>query len=364
MNKEGKAKDFFDHMQMIKKTIKKSYLYKLISKFLSVSCSIILVLLLIVGGFMFYFNMKAKSYAEKGLEYNTPFGLYTIISGSMEPNVSVYDVVIAVNQDISKIKVGDVITFVSSWDVNYGLTVTHRVIAISKNESGEFQLTTKGDNNNVADGGVVTQNNLIGKVIGRIPQLGRLQFFLATKMGWFLVVFIPALAIIVFDVIKIFRLYVLKNKIDNVKPHKEAVKELTEKQLESQNVQLKDLNSEPLKIRTHYDDTVDTVELPKIDVDGKIKESTSEIPRIEIEEEVKDDVIVLPKLDDEENTSELPKIKNNRDFAEPLLVEEEKVSEDDDETIELPILKKSDSDDDLDIDNLQIQRMMLKNRDK
>jgi len=222
MNKKGKEGDIFKQIYDVGKSFKRSYLWKLISKFLSVACTIILIILIIVGSLMFYFNTKTKAYKQKGIEYTPPFGLYTIISGSMEPNVEVYDVVIAADYDISKIKVGDIITFASNWDINFGVTVTHRVVGISKNEKGEYQLTTKGDNNGSKDGGTVTQTNLIGKVVGRIPQLGRLQFFLAKKMGWFMIVFVPALAVIVFDMIKIFKLYVLKNQIDNVKTPKEA----------------------------------------------------------------------------------------------------------------------------------------------
>lgn len=273
MNKKGKTADFFHRLESIKKMVKSTYLYRIVSKFLSVVCTIILVLLLIVGALMFYFNMKAKSYENKGLEYISPFGLYTIISGSMEPNVSVYDVVITVDEDINKIKVGDIITFISTWDFNRDVTVTHRVVDITKNENGEYQLITKGDNNQSKDGSHVTQSNLIGKVVGRLPQLGRLQYFLATKMGWLIVVFIPALSIIIFDIIKIFKLYVLKDQIEKVKSRKEA---------------LAIALGEPVKPETPREElihpTIDTIisdtvsdetaaiDLPIVDIDGKLKE--------------------------------------------------------------------------------------------
>ncbi len=225
MNKMGKMRRTFESVENTWSKVKNSYIYRLFRKIVSVISTLILVFLLVIGAAMFYFNMKAKSYAEQGINYTAPFGLYTIISGSMQPAINVYDVVVSAEvKDLNTIKVGDVITFVSSWDMNYGKTVTHRVISISKNENGEFQFVTKGDWNQSADGAVVTQSNLVGKVILRIPQLGRVQFFLATKLGWFLVVFIPALLIIVWDLIKIFKLYILKDKINNVKDAKTADK--------------------------------------------------------------------------------------------------------------------------------------------
>lgn len=270
---------------------------------------------------MFYFNTKTKAYKQKGIEYTPPFGLYTIISGSMEPNVEVYDVVIAADYDISKIKVGDIITFASNWDINFGVTVTHRVVGISKNEKGEYQLTTKGDNNGSKDGGTVTQTNLIGKVVGRIPQLGRLQFFLAKKMGWFMIVFVPALAVIVFDMIKIFKLYVLKNQIDNVKTPKEAEKEKTIEELRNKNKVLEKPQNKTLIPRQHTekikDENIDTVELPKISSTGKITENTSDLPSIKIDE-IEEDMksfkdIILPNENHSSNiykTTSIPIVEN------------------------------------------------------
>lgn len=295
---------------------------------------------------MFFFNMKAKSYEKKGMEYTAPFGLYTIISGSMEPNVSVYDVVIAVDTDISKLKVGDIITFISTWDVNYGLTVTHRVVEISKNVNGEYQITTKGDNNQTKDSSTVTQSNLVGKVVGRIPQLGRIQFFLATKTGWFLVVFIPALGVIIFDIIKILKLYFLKNEIDKVQPTRSRKHEMEKINSIDKNNDIiqRPIEQEkphitttpppiPTPVTPKPDENIDTVELPKVGLDGKITENSIELPIIRKKEPAKDEVNTL---------SDLPLPKN-------------------DETIKIPIIKKSTTIDDIGI-KLNTQPQKLKRR--
>ncbi|HBA37498.1 MAG TPA: signal peptidase I [Firmicutes bacterium] len=304
MNKKGNMTDFFHRLNDFTKTAKSTYLYKITSKFLSTACTIILVLLLIVGAFMFYFNMKAKSFENKGQEYTSPFGLYTIISGSMEPNVSVYDVVVSINEDISKIKVGDIITFISTWDFNYGVTVTHRVVDITKNSSGEYQLTTKGDNNQSKDGGIVTQNNLVGKVVGRLPQLGRLQYFLATKMGWFLIVFIPALAIIIFDIIKIFKLYVLKDQIEKVKTRKEALANALKEEPEN--------NPKEELVYPTIDNGVEAslfetaaIDLPIVDTDGKLKEPTLELPVIKGTRKAENNDFETEAVDVKDYTSEI-----------------------------------------------------------
>ena len=217
MNNKGKVKDFLIRIRNFRNRIKETYICKLISKILSFFGTVILIFLIIIGSLMFYYNSKAKAYEKRGVTYIPPFGVYTIISGSMNPSIKVYDVVISVNEnDLSKIKVGDIITFISTWEVNYGLTVTHRVVGITKNTAGEYQFTTKGDNNQSADGAPVTQENFVGKVVMRIPQLGRLQFFLATRIGWFVVIFIPALGVIIYDLYKLFKLLVLKKELNEV----------------------------------------------------------------------------------------------------------------------------------------------------
>lgn len=71
----------------------------------------------------------------------------------------------------------------------------------------------KGDANPKADEEKVIPSNVIGKVMFKIPQLGRVQFFLASKGGWIIAIMIPALVIISYDIYKIFRLFLLKSKL-------------------------------------------------------------------------------------------------------------------------------------------------------
>ena len=234
--------------------IKNSYIYKLVSRIVSVLFSVTLVFLIILGGLMFYHNMQSKSYEKRGLIYTPPFGLYTIVSGSMMPNVNVYDVVIAVKKDPDSIKIGDVITYVSNWDLNYGLNITHRVVDIQKNELGEYSFITKGDNNNDVDKVPVPYQNVVGKVVMKIPQLGRLQFFLSTKFGWFLIVFFPALIVIIFDILKIKKLLLIKQEADYVKDVKDskfAIKKLTSivklRKKENDNSNVQDKNFKKIK---------------------------------------------------------------------------------------------------------------------
>lgn len=340
MNKKGQDEGMFSRLSMTIKVIKQSYLCRLVSKFLSVVCSIILVVLLIIGGMMFFFNVKSKAYQKNGMEYTSPFGLYTIVSGSMEPNIEVYDVVVAAETDISTIRVGDVVTFISNWSVNSGVTVTHRVVEIATTENGEYQLTTKGDNNQAIDGGYVTQRNLIGKVVGRIPQLGQLQFFLATKIGWFLIVFIPALIVIILDGIKIFKLYFLKEKIENVKGSDDAIKEIKQQEKEAKIKEIKSINEAEAIQKVANDNAVKkdfSIELPKIDDPRLIADSkmaslddyTIPLPKIEIDEKEAKNLNGTPAV-----KPSSPQGKETKSTGLPIINESAKTN------TELPQIKK------------------------
>lgn len=188
--------------------VKKKSNFREILKFLStiVSWTVFTLLMLVMIALVYYF-IAVRIYAAKGSGHEPKFSLYTIITPSMTPNINVYDVVIDVKVDKPEdVKINDVITFNSSIPGVHGGTITHRVIAVSKDADGNYHYRTKGDFNLVDDGVDVEFKSIVGKVALRIPQLGRAQAFLATKTGWLFCVLVPALYVIIKDILKIIRL--------------------------------------------------------------------------------------------------------------------------------------------------------------
>jgi len=180
-----------------------SGIIKLLSTVVSWTIFVILVICIVL---LLYYFISVKIYAAKGPGYEPKFALYTIISPSMTPNIKVYDVVVDTKVEKPEdIKVNDIITFNSSIPELKGGTITHRVISI-KNDNGKYYYQTKGDANILEDSELVEYKDVIGRVAIRIPQLGRVQFFIASKIGWLLVVVAPALYIIVKKIFKILHL--------------------------------------------------------------------------------------------------------------------------------------------------------------
>lgn len=200
-------------MKKMNKRERRKLIRYYINKAMKLLSYAVIVVLIFLGLFFAYYFVSLKMY-EKNPTVNIPkFGLYTIISPSMEPNVKVYDVVVDLNVfNQNDIKKGDIITFVSNSNVSKGLTVTHRVVDIISNEDGTKSYITKGDNNLKADQATVNINDVLGKVLFKIPQLGRVQFLIADKFGWLLVILIPSLGVIIYDFIKLFRLLAFNNK--------------------------------------------------------------------------------------------------------------------------------------------------------
>ncbi len=194
---------------------------KIISKAVSIT---ILVILIITALFLAYYAIGSKLSDSKGEKFEPVISLYTIISPSMEHSINPMDVVVTMKvTNPDQIKKGDVITFISTGSLTRGMTITHRVVGIGSDENG-VAYTTKGDANSSPDSSPAKFDNVIGKVLFKIPQLGRVQNFLANKGGWLIAIVIPAVIIIISDLIKIFKMVGVKGKLDKIETTEQELK--------------------------------------------------------------------------------------------------------------------------------------------
>ncbi len=160
-------------------------------------------ILIICAIFLIYYFIAMQVYAVKGEKYEPKFSLYAIMSNSMVPNINVYDVIIDLRVDSPQdIETGDVITFISKAPETSGMTITHRVVAVIKDQEGNYFYQTKGDNAPAEDTGRVEYSNIIGKVAFKIPQLGRVQLFISNATGGILLILCISLFIILKGLVK------------------------------------------------------------------------------------------------------------------------------------------------------------------
>lgn len=118
------------------------------------------------------------------------YQVYTVISGSMEPELNVGDLLYVKPVAPETIQVGDDISFVLNEDL---VVATHRVVRIDA-ENQHFY--TKGIANEIEDSEPVHYNNVIGVVRFSIPLLGYVSDFIQNPPGMYITIAAGAVLII------------------------------------------------------------------------------------------------------------------------------------------------------------------------
>ena len=177
----------------------------------------VVFLLLIIIFLLFIFYFVDLLYNVRSGEDKPPlFDAYVIVSPSMVPTIKVQDAIIIGRVDPSDLEQGDIISYLATDSYYSGKVITHRIIGIEEASDGTLLFRTKGDNNNVADGTLVDEDNVYGKVLFRIPMLGYIRQFLSTYFGWILCIALPFLYLIMTEVIRVRKLLNQK-KLQNLK---------------------------------------------------------------------------------------------------------------------------------------------------
>ena len=145
---------------------------KKIIKTLSYSLlGIIILFILLIFINIFFFNNKYK--------------VSLVLSGSMEPDISINDLVILKSTD--KFNVNDIVSYKDT----SGKVVMHRIIKIDGNK-----VITKGDANNVSDK-EIDKSQITGIYVYNIKYLGKIIKLIKTPIGLFLVLLLIVLIIFI-----------------------------------------------------------------------------------------------------------------------------------------------------------------------
>ncbi len=182
--------------------------------FVNVISYAIFIFLMLLGGTLLLYIADIRIRAAKN-DYSAPvFNAYVVLSGSMLPEIEIRDIVVTKKINEERLEIGDIITFISPDPRFGGISVTHRIIdKIYDESSGIYKYRTKGDANNIADAVPVPNSNILGKVILKIPKLGYIQDVLSSKGGLIILVLLPCLAILSYDIMKIFKRLGQKTKL-------------------------------------------------------------------------------------------------------------------------------------------------------
>lgn len=123
------------------------------------------------------------------------YRMFTVVSQSMTPVYDIGDVLISKETEPSKVKEGDVISYLGAYGDFSGKVITHRVVGTEKRADGKYYYRTKGDANIVEDP-IVMEDQLYGVVVYRSFILSLVYKIVGTKIGFYLFIIIPILFII------------------------------------------------------------------------------------------------------------------------------------------------------------------------
>lgn len=140
-------------------------------KFIGTTLAVIVVSIFVVIAGISFFSAPDSSglFGYKG---------YTVVSGSMEPEIAVGDFIIVEMDPYKDVETEDVVTFEYNTEI-----VTHRVV--DRTEEG---LVTKGDANNIQDQGFVTEDSYIGIKEMVVPYFGYVITFLQKPIAFAIIV--------------------------------------------------------------------------------------------------------------------------------------------------------------------------------
>ncbi len=112
--------------------------------------------------------------------------VFTVLSGSMEPTYPVGSLIYVKKTEPAQLQAGDVITFLLDEDT----VATHRIVEVipDAHDTEILRFRTKGDANDVPDGGLVHCKNVIGSPVFAIPALGYVASYIQSPPGTYVAI--------------------------------------------------------------------------------------------------------------------------------------------------------------------------------
>jgi len=130
------------------------------------------------------------------LAFGTQNPFYVVASGSMTPELQVYDVLLVQGHEpFEDIEIGDIIVFNRPSDHNR--VIVHRVVSITDDDP--ITLRTKGDSNPASIPGTdypITQEEYLGKVVYTIPQAGYVTQLLKPPINYIIIAVVIGIMIV------------------------------------------------------------------------------------------------------------------------------------------------------------------------
>ncbi len=208
------------------------------------------------------------------------YQVLTVLSDSMKAtDFESGDIIFIKEVDPKTLKVGDIITYESLNEANFGELVTHKIRELKNDEFGRPGFVTFGTTTGINDEKLVFHSQVIGKYQGRLPKVGYFFTFLKTPPGYIFFIFLPFVILIVIqgmNAVVIFKKYKKEQLVAINEEHNRQKLELEEerKRLEIQQEESRKMLEELTKLK----EQISSGQLSKqdLDQDSKPKNDTTE----------------------------------------------------------------------------------------
>ena len=175
-------------------------------RILSIIKSVFVWLVLAVSVFMMVFTLISVNTFDKNDRSLFGYKFFVVRTDSMSAtDFDAGDIIISKEVELSSLKEGDIITFVSQNPSSYGQTITHKIRTVTKDANGSTAFVTYGTTTDTDDEALATM--VVGQYQTKIPNLGHFFAFLKTTPGYFVCIFTPFMLIILYEGIKFFNLF-------------------------------------------------------------------------------------------------------------------------------------------------------------
>jgi signal peptidase I len=167
--------------------------------FLSILTNVILALLLLMMASLSFFLIHNR--VADGPPSLAGFTFYVMQDDNLNPDANPGNLAVVRSTDVTSVSLGDIINY--KLPVAPNATATQRVVEINREDGLKF--VTSGDGAGAVQTTVVPAEDVLGKVLVSIPFYGTMVDYVQTSQGLIMLIFVPGVIIIIYQLVKIIR---------------------------------------------------------------------------------------------------------------------------------------------------------------
>lgn len=130
------------------------------------------------------------------------YRMFNILTGSMEPDYEVGDVLISKYIEPKDIELGDDVVYKGKEKPFEDIIVTHRVVDLNEEEDGTYRFITRGTANDVDDP-IIDESQIYGKIIYKMKSFSLLSKAINNMYVFFFVIFIPVAVLLSIKILQV-----------------------------------------------------------------------------------------------------------------------------------------------------------------